>query len=66
VLNAELIEQIDVTPDTVVTLTTGQKLMVRETADEVIDRATRYRRSIFEGIFSCPWAAAREKERTQS
>ena len=38
VLNSDLIEHIDVTPDTVITLTTGQILRVRETAEEVVER----------------------------
>ena len=38
VLNSDLIEHIDVTPDTVITLTTGQILGVRETVEEVVDR----------------------------
>ena len=47
VLNSDLIEHIDVTPDTVITLTTGQILRVRETAEEVIHRIVRFRREIF-------------------
>jgi flagellar protein FlbD len=46
VLNCDLIECVETTPDTVITLTTGQKLMVRETAEEIIARVVRYRRSI--------------------
>jgi flagellar protein FlbD len=46
VLNADLIEHIDVTPDTVITLTTGQILRVRETADEVVQRIVEFRRRI--------------------
>jgi flagellar protein FlbD len=46
VLNADLIEHIDVTPDTVITLTTGQILRVRETADEVVERIVEFRRRI--------------------
>jgi len=46
VLNADLIEHIDVTPDTVITLTTGQILRVRETAEEVVDRIVAFRRRI--------------------
>ena len=44
VLNSDLIEHIDVTPDTVITLTTGQILRVRETADEVVERIAQFRR----------------------
>ena len=47
VLNSDLIEHIDVTPDTVITLTTGQILRVLETAEEVIERIVRFRRRIF-------------------
>ncbi len=46
VLNCDLIEYVETTPDTVISLTTGQKLMVRETAEEIIARVVHYRRSI--------------------
>lgn len=46
VLNSDLIEHVETTPDTVISLTTGQKLMVLESADEIIARVIRYRRSI--------------------
>jgi flagellar protein FlbD len=48
VLNADLIEHIDITPDTVITLTTGQILRVRESAEEVIHRIVEFRRRIFD------------------
>ena len=47
VLNSDLIEHIDVTPDTVITLTTGQILRVRESADEVVERILTFRRQVF-------------------
>jgi flagellar protein FlbD len=47
VLNSDLIEHIDITPDTVITLTTGQILRVRETAEEVIQRILEFRRRVF-------------------
>jgi flagellar protein FlbD len=46
VLNSDLIEHIEVTPDTVITLTTGQILRVRECADEVVRRVVEFRRRI--------------------
>jgi len=72
-VNSDLIEQIEMTPDTVITLTTGQKFMVRENADEVIHRIVQFRRSLLSGIPSqaCdfdshqlqrPHAAARNKD----
>ena len=47
VLNSDLIEHIEVTPDTVITLTTGQILRVRESADDVIRRIIEFRRRIW-------------------
>jgi flagellar protein FlbD len=47
VLNSDLIEHIDVTPDTVITLTSGQILRVRESADQVVERIVEYRRRIY-------------------
>ncbi len=46
VLNCDLIEHIECTPDTVITLVNNQKLTVLETADEVVERIRLYRRSI--------------------
>lgn len=50
VVNSDLIEHIEVTPDTVIVLTTGQKFLVRETADEVIERVLQFRQSLL-----APW-----------
>jgi flagellar protein FlbD len=46
VLNSDLIEHLEATPDTVIALTTGQKLVVMESADEVVRRVIEFRRSI--------------------
>lgn len=42
VLNAELIESLEATPDTVITLTTGKKIVVRESVAEVAKRVENY------------------------
>lgn len=46
VLNCDLIEQIETTPDTVISMTTGQKIMVLESTEEIIERVRRFRHSI--------------------
>ena len=46
IVNADLIEHVEVTPDTVVALTNGQKFMVLESAQEVVDKVIQYRRAI--------------------
>ena len=50
VVNADLIEHIEMTPDTVIVLTTGQKILVRETANEIIEKVVCFRRSVLEGL----------------
>lgn len=47
VLNSDLIEHIEAHPDTVISLITGQKLMVQESCEAVIERVVAYRRAIF-------------------
>ena len=42
ILNAELIRYVENRPDTFVTLTTGERLIVRESMDEVVDRSIGY------------------------
>lgn len=46
-LNCDLIQQIESTPDTVVTLTNHQKLTVLESAEEIAESIRLYRRSIY-------------------
>ena len=45
-LNADLIEHVEMTPDTVINLTTGHQFMVRESADDVASRVLEFRRAI--------------------
>ncbi len=45
-LNSDLIEHVEVTPDTVISLTTGQKFIVLESAEEVVERVIEFRRAI--------------------
>ncbi len=45
-VNSDLIEHIEATPDTVLALTTGQKLMVLESPSEIVRRVIDFRRRI--------------------
>lgn len=45
-VNSDLIEFIEKTPDTVLTLTTGRKIVVREDVSEIIRQITSFRRSL--------------------
>lgn len=53
IVNADLIEHVEVTPDTVVALTTGQRFMVLESAEEVVEKVVQYRRAIMSAS-ACP------------
>jgi len=46
VVNAELIKMIEETPDTLITLINGDHFMVRESVQEVVDKAIEYARQI--------------------
>ena len=45
VLNAELIRYVETRPDTFITLTTNERLVVKEPLDEVVRRSVEYQRS---------------------
>ena len=47
VINSELIEYIDANPDTTITLTTGNKFVVKEQLDDVVEKIIDYKRQIF-------------------
>ena len=47
VLNAELIRYVESRPDTFVTLNSGERIIVREPMDEVMQRAVRYQQTKF-------------------
>lgn len=46
ILNAELIQTIESTPDTVITLVNDKKFIVEEAAEEVVRRVMKYRRAL--------------------
>jgi len=44
VINVDLIEFVESIPDTMISLTTGKKIMVRESIDEIIERVASFKR----------------------
>ncbi len=46
VVNSEQIKMVEQTPDTMITLLTGDRLVVKETVEEVVQRAIEYGRSL--------------------
>ncbi len=45
-LNAELVQTVESTPDTVITLTSHEKMIVKEPSELVIDRMIEYQRQV--------------------
>lgn len=50
ILNAEFIESVEEVPDTVITLTNGKKLFVKENKYEIRDLVVRYKQEVFNKI----------------
>lgn len=51
VLNADLIESVETSPDTIVSLTNGHKYLVKDSVDEVITKVKEYKKSILGSPF---------------
>ena len=45
-INSDLIEFIESTPDTIISLTTGKKIIVRETTVEVIEKIIEFKSKV--------------------
>ena len=49
-VNSDLIKFVEQAPDTVLTLLDGEKIVVLESAQDVLDRVIQFRRSVLQGI----------------
>lgn len=47
VINADQIEVVEETPDTVITLTSGHKYIVNDSLEEVIEKVIQYKQRIY-------------------
>ncbi len=45
-INSDYIECMESTPDTTITMTTGRKIIVKESVDDIIDAIINYKKSI--------------------
>jgi len=50
VINSDLVKFIENAPDTVITLANGEKIVVLETCDQVLDRIVAFRRRVLDGL----------------
>jgi flagellar protein FlbD len=51
-VNSDLIKFVESNPDTVITLINGDKILVHETAEEIIARVIEFRRVVITGLLS--------------
>ncbi len=56
-VNSDLIKSVESAPDTVITLVTGEKIVVLESSDEILKRVIEFRREIIAGLPLPPWHA---------
>lgn len=49
-MNSDLIELIEETPDTIVTLTTGKKFLVEESGAQILEKIIAFRRTCFREV----------------
>jgi flagellar protein FlbD len=54
IVNSDLIKFVEQSPDTLITLITGEKIVVRESAEDVLARVIEFRRSVFQEL-SLAW-----------
>jgi len=50
IINSDLIKAIENAPDTVISLVTGEKIVVLESSEEVLERIIEFRRRILSGL----------------
>ena len=51
-VNSDLIKFVESNPDTVITLVNGDKILVHESADQVVARVIEFRRAVITGLLS--------------
>jgi flagellar protein FlbD len=56
-INSDLIKWVEQNPDTVITLLNGEKLLVQETLEQVVDRVIEFRRQLLSTVVS--WTGMR-------
>ncbi|MEA4889086.1 MAG: flagellar FlbD family protein [Clostridiaceae bacterium] len=64
-INSDLIETIETTPDTVISMTTGRRLLVIESADEILQKIIQFRvLCSINGRFACQEGQEKEGSET--
>lgn len=56
-INSDLIKFVEQSPDTVITLLSGEKILVQETVDEIVERVVEFRRQLLSAAVN--WTGVR-------
>jgi flagellar protein FlbD len=61
-VNSDLIKFVEQSPDTLITLLNGEKIVVRETAEQILEQLIAFRRSVLQGL-SLAWDSSASHNR---
>lgn len=61
VVNADLIATIEKTPDSVLTLVTGARYVLRESVDDIVEKVVAYRQRVVQATDGAPGFAASQE-----
>ena len=53
-INSDQIKFVEQSPDTVITLLNGEKILVRESVEQILERVVQFRRQLLQGIGAWP------------
>lgn len=51
IVNSELIEMVEASPDTAITLTTGRRIIVKESVEEIVAKSVTYKHEIYKNLY---------------
>jgi flagellar protein FlbD len=61
-LNADVVEWIEQTPDTLIGLLNGERVLVRESPDELVRRIVEFKRSVMAGPALSPVSPGAQRD----
>jgi len=67
IINSDLIKFIENAPDTVISLLNGEKIVVRETGKQILERIVEFRRQVLDGTnTNCSGSASKNLEGSEA
>jgi len=67
IINSDLIKLIENAPDTVISLVNGEKIVVRESGEQILERIVEFRRRVLDGLnMNFPGSAPKRSEGSEA